>query len=101
MALQRVGRTFASVLVLFGVFIETGGAIAGNGDQKLATARHRHAHSGHRLYNRAAPSSLAPRGNSEAARGWYLPPTQDPRDAWDGYFAIPDFNPIQRGSQGL
>ena len=103
MARQRTGRAVAAgiVIALLSVAIETDAAVAGNSEQKVPAAQRHHAYRGHRLYNHAAPSSLAPRGNAEAARSWYLPPTQDPRDAWDGYFAIPDFNPIQRGSQGL
>lgn len=42
----------------------------------------------------------APGARQQDQGSLYEGPLQDPRDAWDGYFANPEFNPNYHGSNG-
>lgn len=102
--LAKTGTAPAAVFLIavLGVSLAAGPAAAGHSKQKaVAGGRFHRSYAGPRFYDRAATSPFAPGGNFEASHGLNQPPTQDPRDAWDGYFANPESNPIQTGSQGL
>lgn len=104
MSAQKIGRALVAgfVAALLGVSIGAGAATAANSRQKAAAVagRYHHAAAGRRLYG-----SAAPRGTYHASHAWSLPaqqytlpPTQDPRDAWGGYFSNEVANPYYYGS---